>query len=117
MSEIDNAILTLKVINVCGSCATGADKKGGCAECERRKAKKQAIQALEEKQQREWIPVSDRLPEKGGYYLVSTKFETPRVMLGYYYPVLKKWNYWMSNLEIASVIAWKQLPTPYKENL
>lgn len=62
-----------------------------------------------------WIPVSERQPETGGYHLVSTQFETPRVMIGFYYPELKKWNYWMSNLEIKSVIAWQPLPEPYKE--
>jgi hypothetical protein len=74
-----------------------------------------AISALEHQLTNGWIPVSERLPEKGGYYLIGTQYETPRVMIGFYYAELNVWNYWMSQLPILSVIAWQPLPEPYKE--
>jgi len=74
-----------------------------------------AISALTQQLNNGWIPVSERLPDKGGYYLVGTRYETPRVMIGFYYAELKIWNYWMSQLPIQSVIAWQPLPEPYKE--
>lgn len=53
MSEIKIAIKTLESLNLCGNCTTGAEKEGGCAACERKLTKDLAIQALQEKQERE----------------------------------------------------------------
>lgn len=62
-----------------------------------------------------WIPVSERLPDKGGFYLVSTLHGIPRVMVGYYCIERNEWDYCHSTMPILSVIAWQQLPEPYKE--
>ena len=64
--------------------------------------------------QAEWIPVSERLPEKDGDYLVtkerslrrltvdiSTWFESEEANHGFY--------------EASAVVAWAQLPEPYRE--
>jgi len=53
MSEIKYAIETLKSLNFCGNCTTGAEKEGGCAACKRIITKDIAIQALTEKLERE----------------------------------------------------------------
>jgi hypothetical protein len=74
-----------------------------------------AISALTQQLNNGWIPVSERLPDKGGYYLVGTQYETPRAMVGFYYTERNEWNYWMSQLPIMSVTAWQPLPEPYKE--
>ena len=71
----------------------------------------------------EWIPVSERLPNKMGRYLctVGAKYRNPREM--YYAP-----QEWADNSDNATwksvdgsyvydwfVIAWMPLPEPYKE--
>lgn len=47
MREIRISINTLKSISLCGQCTTGANKTGGCAECERKVTKDLAIKSLE----------------------------------------------------------------------
>jgi hypothetical protein len=47
LNKIEIAILTLKEINFCGSCTTGAEKEGGCATCKRKIAKDLAVYALQ----------------------------------------------------------------------
>jgi len=74
-----------------------------------------ALSILQQQLNNRWIPVSEQLPDKGGYYLVGTQYETPRAMVGFYYTARNEWNYWMSQLPIMSVIAWQNLPEPYKE--
>lgn len=80
-----------------------------------------AIQALEERQQGEWIPVSERLPEDYGNYLVFTSDND--IDIGTYHPVTyhpRMWSmcdangfYWADNKNIE-VLAWKPLPKPYE---
>ena len=52
-----------------------------------------------------WIPVSERLPEKTGKYLVTVK--NGNVYAGTYSAYEGKFN--------NSVIAWMELPEPYEE--
>lgn len=73
-----------------------------------------------------WIPVSQRLPEKDGRYLVTFKNGIKVCMVGYGscmrtalgYPIGHGWY----SLEEAqyyaedSIIAWMPLPEPYKED-
>ena len=61
-----------------------------------------AIKALE--QEPKWIPVSERLPEKGGLYLVYTE-EQPFVC------PFKDGEFF-----IDEVLAWMPLPEPYAES-
>ena len=51
-----------------------------------------------------WIPVSERLPEKDGYYLTTTMYKQV---------YCDHWNgiYWDRT---ETVIAWMPLPSPYK---
>ena len=73
-----------------------------------------------------WIPVSERLPEEDGRYLVTFKYGIKVCMVGYGsckrtvlgYPIGHGWY----SLEEAqyyaedSIIAWMPLPKPYKED-
>ena len=73
-----------------------------------------------------WIPVSERLPEKDGRYLVTFKNGIKVCMVGYGsckrtvlgYPIGHGWY----SLEEAqyyaedSIIAWRPIPEPYKED-
>lgn len=64
-----------------------------------------------------WIPVSERLPEKGGDYLVTNVFDigdkepVREVNKDYYCYHSKKWLY-----ENENIIAWMPLPESYKES-
>ena len=70
---------------------------------------------LEGKTEEGWIPVSERLPEKYGNYLVtveandgtaSIKFQ----MVDHYGPK------WLHDEKTKKVIAWMPVPEPYKED-
>lgn len=52
-----------------------------------------------------WIPVSERLPEKTGKYLVTVK--NGNVYATAYCAMDKKFN--------CAAVAWMELPEPYKE--
>lgn len=58
------------------------------------------IEAVEETR---WIPVSERLPDENGSYLVTVK--RGYIVLGLWVGVAENW---------ANVIAWMPLPQPYK---
>lgn len=80
----------------------------------------------QEEKENGWIPVSQRLPEKDGRYLVTFKNGIKVCMVGYGscmrtalgYPIGHGWY----SLEEAqyyaedSIIAWMPLPEPYKED-
>ena len=62
------------------------------------------LTGLPSAQPERWIPVSERLPEKDGYYLTTTM----------YYQVYR--DYWNGDNwdRTEMVIAWMPLPEPYK---
>lgn len=75
---------------------------------------KENIKALE--QEPKWIPVTERLPDEGGDYLVTSVFEAVKgkapvkeVRKNYFCGLSQKWLY--KNNE---VIAWMPLPKPYE---
>lgn len=70
------------------------------------------ISVLKEKQQREWISVSERLPEKAGFYLVQyPKICTNKGMsVLYFYKGDEHFQGIHDDIE-----AWMPLPEPYKE--
>lgn len=91
--------------------------------CETEEEQKKVIERLKSIS---WIPVSERLPEEDGRYLVTFKSGIKICMVGYGscrrtvlgYPIGHGWY----SLEEAqyyaedSIIAWMPLPEPYKED-
>ena len=83
----------------------------------------EAITALEEKQNRRWIPVSERLPEEQKFYLVTIAKNTGGHDIEYcFYEFGKRLmiadgkseenTCWEE--EVKKVVAWMPLPEPYK---
>lgn len=72
----------------------------------------QLEQELEQKPKPDWIPVSERLPEHEGWYLVSLK--NGNVQKAWYRvaPINQGGSYWRGS--IKRPIAWMPLPKPYK---
>jgi hypothetical protein len=60
-----------------------------------------------------WIPVSERLPEHSGNYLVTiadSNYENGQVFkISWFYPSDNRWSF-----KNANVLAWMPLPEPYK---
>lgn len=76
-----------------------------------------AIKALKQEPQTRWISVSDRLPEKGGDYLVTIKWKGSysgdvytETNMAVYKEKEKEWD-------CAGIVAWMPLPEPYKAEL
>ena len=59
-----------------------------------------------------WIPCSERLPEKEGYYLITKECLGVVVVDTRYYYTERDSEYW-SPYESGTVIAWLPLPEPY----
>ena len=83
----------------------------------------EAITALEEKQNRRWIPVSERLPEEQKFYPVTIAKNTGGHDIEYCFYECGKWlmiadgnseenTCWEE--EVKKVVAWMPLPEPYK---
>lgn len=73
-----------------------------------------AIEALEKQAASEWIPVSEKLPEESGTYIVNAIENCiVHVTFAKWMKRMKKWNltgsrsYW-------KVTAWQPLPEPWK---
>lgn len=64
-----------------------------------------------------WIPVSERLPDDfmSFEYLTMRKGHT-LATISYYCVVNNKWYSSRNSTKEIEVIAWQQLPEPYKEN-
>ena len=60
-----------------------------------------------------WIPCSERLPDKAGFYVVTKRQRSGeiQVALGSYRPLFNEWS---GNGNFKDVLAWLPLPEPYK---
>lgn len=68
-----------------------------------------------------WIPVTERLPEESGYFLVTTDDSTKKYVdiVWYAHPNdydIEKGEWREMQFDDETVIAWKPLPEPYKES-
>lgn len=85
-----------------------------CLDCSKEHA--QLVAWLTELQERReadrWIPVSERLPEKEGWYLVDRKERTSSIQYFFFSTVNHK-PYWSGE---CKVYYWRPLPEPYKES-
>jgi hypothetical protein len=68
-----------------------------------------AISALEKQEEDRWIPVTERLPEKEGCYLVTVKNDHER---RYSKTAWYSGDGWFARQDI---IAWRLTPEPYTE--
>lgn len=67
---------------------------------------------LNEQPKTDWIPCEERLPSEAGFYLVTVKREGKLEVFCLYY----KKEYWLCDqVEIGKIIAWTDLPQPYKK--
>lgn len=69
------------------------------------------IKGLNEEKVDRWIPVSDRLPNNKEKVLIQTS--SGRISIGFCNINYSDWR--EEGYMIASPVAWKPLPTPYKE--
>ena len=57
-----------------------------------------------------WIPCGERLPDKGGEYLITIKWEDgSEIYFSWFYLRDRCWSY-----RNANVVAWMPLPEPYE---
>lgn len=83
-----------------------------CPNCGAKMQEQEYEQELEQEPKPDWIPVSERLPERSGWYLVSLK--NGNVQKAWYRvaPINQGGSYWRGS--IKRPIAWMPLPEPYK---
>lgn len=58
-----------------------------------------------------WIPVTERLPEEEGWYLVTRMWaneKTPKIVTEWWFADTKNWA------TMGKVLAWMELPKPYE---
>ena len=72
-----------------------------------------AIEALPSAQPG-WIPVTDRLPDKSGLYLVTEHTAYGVEVHSRYWNLRPDGSFW-SGWHGDEVLAWQPLPTPYRE--
>ena len=91
--------------------------RNGCPTSEMYFAVQKAIKSLEKTTQ-EWIPVSKRLPKKGGWYLVTweDQFKTVRrvAVSEFIEPKGLTDIGHFEGFALCEIIAWMPLPEPYK---
>lgn len=74
-----------------------------------------AIDALKKQEQERWIPVTERLPEENGRYIIC--YEDTTTFLDYFngkwfFPLGK---HAMACEETGTIVAWRPLPEPFQE--
>lgn len=81
-------------------------------------ARREDIRALPTiEPEQHWIPCSERLPERGGRYLISALDGiNRRTTVAPYLPRCKAWTM-TGHMAYWRVIAWMPLPEPYAERI
>ena len=71
------------------------------------------LRGRQDESDRRWIPCSERLPDKAGFYVVTKRQKSGeiQVALGSYRPLFNEWS---GNGNFKDVLAWCELPQPYK---
>ena len=76
---------------------------------------------IEKNKDYEWIPVSERLPEEDGQYLITVKYKHVNDSYDDVYAEHGEWYdgrwdmfYFAHCGEVEDIIAWQPLPEPYK---
>lgn len=79
-------------------------------ECQSKHPIKEALYAARRalEQESRWIPITERLPNKSGRYLVS--YNSGYVAMALYYESVSKWG----ATTTERIVAWMPLPQPYK---
>lgn len=102
----------------CYECSWGCDSPVSChcGGCDLAEATRVAIESLETFG---WIPVTERLPEKGGWYLVTweDQFKTVRgvTVSEFIEPKGLTDIGHFEGFVLREITAWMPLPEPYKE--
>lgn len=99
--EVANMELDVKTISDCISYTASK-----CREVFERKL--QELPSVQPQEPR-WIPVTERLPNDSGRYLVN--YSSGNVSVAYYYNLIHMWN----STIIERIVAWMPLPENYKE--
>ena len=90
----------------------------GQSETDESKAIKTVLDKIEQSlgmfamEQDRWIPVTERLPEEDGRYLITEKTDGTKVQEGYFCRTRDGEPYWW----YLHVVAWRPLPEPYTED-
>jgi len=69
-----------------------------------------AIEALEKQINDRWIPVSEKLPDESGWYVITVGFNKT-VYADFYDSYHCEWQDYNS----FDIVAWKKMPQPYEE--
>lgn len=76
------------------------------------------IERMEKELERKWIPVSERLPEKDGYYFVTKRLIDGRIQTDIepFWTGADRWKseFHFAGIGLWEVLAWQPLPEPYK---
>jgi hypothetical protein len=109
------ALTVFRTTQKCRNQALHTNDCGNCERCQFYHTQEQldeavdlAISALENQEQDRWIPVTERLPEEEGCYMVTVKNDHKR---RYSKTAWYCGDGWFARQDI---IAWRMTPEPYK---
>ena len=87
--------------------------------CETHQAIDLAIKALEARSQENWTPVSEGLPRRNGVYNVTRIIDETAISDSCYFDGQNTWHRDTGvnhgRPYVTDIIAWQELPEPYKE--
>lgn len=110
--KIGEAIMALKMMNL-----TGAHPFLHWEEM--MEVRDMAISALREQEERRWIPVTERLPDENGKYIVNACYDiwdSTIVMVAEYYSGSRTWYDECCECSLEGIVThWMPLPEPPEE--